>query len=145
MCMDQGLCRPLYPCCTTGTPSLLSHLVIPKKLFTSAKVSQYFVREIERTRTMEMTPKTMKLLFHRSQTYHRNWTHRPHWTHWLQQLCLTRLASLTCQPCQIIGLLASLTLLALLVKSSAMLAGPLALSTESVATALSTSVASSAY
>jgi hypothetical protein len=38
----------------TGTPSLLSHLIIPKHSFTSAKVSQYFVREIERSRTIEM-------------------------------------------------------------------------------------------
>ena len=47
-CRYQKLCQPLYPCCTTGTPSLLLHLIIPKHSFTSAKIAQYFVRENDR-------------------------------------------------------------------------------------------------
>ncbi len=70
-CRVQGLRRPLSPCCTTGSPSLLLHLIIPKHSFTSAKVLQYFVGEIERTGTMEMILKTMKPSFGRSQIYHR--------------------------------------------------------------------------
>ncbi len=92
-CRDQGLHRPLSPRCTTGGPSLLSHLMIPKHSFISAKVLQYFVREIERTQTMETIRKMMKSLFGRSQTYHccsrwhqpyqskQHWTHQLHWTH----------------------------------------------------------------
>ncbi len=101
-CRDQGLRRPLSPRCTTGSPSLLSHLMIPKHSFISAKVLQYFVKEIERTRTMQTIQKTMTLSFGRNQTYHRcshwhqpyqpkwNWTYWLHWTHWLQQLYLAK-------------------------------------------------------
>ncbi len=66
--------------------SLLSCLIIPKHSFTSAKVLQYFVREIKRERTME---KMLKSSFGRNQTYHCcshwYWPYQPklHWTHWL--------------------------------------------------------------
>jgi hypothetical protein len=73
--------------------SLLLHLIIPKHSFTSAKVSQYFVREIKRTQTIE---KKIKSSLGRSQTYHccshrhqpyqpkLHWTQQLHTTHWLQ-------------------------------------------------------------
>ncbi len=110
----------------------LLHLTIPKHFFTSAKVSQYFVRKIKRTRTMEMILKTMKLSFGRSQTYHhcslwhqpyqpkRHWMHRLNWTHWLQQLHLAISASSTCQPCWIIGSMATLASSASLVSSTSL-------------------------
>ncbi len=91
----------------TKHSNLLSHLIISKHSFTSAKVLQYFVRKIKRMQTME---KMMKSLFGRSQTYHRcshwhqpyqpklHWMHWLHTTHWLQQLHLAKSASSTCQP-----------------------------------------------
>jgi hypothetical protein len=93
---------------STKHSSLLLHLIIPKHSFTSAKVSQCFVREIKRTQTME---KMMKSSFGRNQTYHccsywhqpyqpkLHWTHRLHTTHWLQQLHFARSVSSTFQPC----------------------------------------------